>query len=206
MKINCFADLDQNIFFNQIEMNAMVSALLHCKTCGITRKTIVLNVIPSRSLKDPAINPTLSFLISKPSHFVALGFGLGLAPPGTCNFRYARGIPGCLGSVAPPLVDGTTDSHGARLWWARVPANWRCAWHSGSRKHCLERDRGTRSNSSLCPAYNHQHEPPPFCSSAFLTLSNLGRFGSLTPDSRLALASCSMICSPYLCSRCLPRN
>jgi phosphatidylglycerophosphatase A len=50
--------------------------------------------------------PDGRFLLSHPAHFVALGFGSGLAPkaPGTCGTLAALGLYWMLAPVLPPLA------------------------------------------------------------------------------------------------------
>ena len=81
----------------------MFGTLLHSKTNGITRQTVVLFVAPSCPLKDPAITPTLSFLLSRPSHFFALGFGLGLVPRAPGTFGTLGGFPVAWALLHVPL-------------------------------------------------------------------------------------------------------
>lgn len=81
----------------------MFGTLLHSKTNGITRQTVVLFVTPSCPLKDPAITPTLSFLLSRPSHFFALGFGLGLVPRAPGTFGTLGGFPVAWALLHVPL-------------------------------------------------------------------------------------------------------
>jgi phosphatidylglycerophosphatase A len=49
--------------------------------------------------------PDLAFLVAHPAHFIALGFGAGLAPvaPGTFGTLVAIPIAWALGHVMPPL-------------------------------------------------------------------------------------------------------
>jgi len=176
----------------------MFGTLLHSKTNGITRQTVVLFVTPSCPLKDPAITPTLSFLLSRPSHFFALGFGLGLVPRAPGTFGTLGGFPVAWALLHVPLW--------AALLTLAVFVYVGCNVCQQAGDALGIPDHGSIVWDEivafalilLFAPITTEAWIASFLLFRFLTSSNHGRFGSLMPDSRMALASCSMICSPYL--------
>ena len=133
--------------------------------------------------------PTLRFLLRHPAHFIALGFGAGLAPvaPGTFGTLVAIPIAWALRTYAPDAVfvaaivvlrwsasgrgvtgrDLGVPDHGA-IVWDEVVAFLLVLYFVGDE---LPADRASRS-----------------CSSAFSTSSSRRRSGSSTRRSRTASA------------------
>jgi len=72
-------------------------------------------------LRPGAMRPTLRFMLSHPAHWIALGFGCGLAPvaPGTAGTLWAWLAYLALQQWLPPLaIGGVIAASLAIGWWA----------------------------------------------------------------------------------------